>query len=67
MAMASSLFCFLRGTGFGITSGAFLRFFVAIALPLKIQQLGFVHEPIDEGDDAASVGEDFGPFCERLV
>jgi len=26
-----------------------------------------MHESIDEGDDAAGIGEDFGPFSERLI
>ena len=26
-----------------------------------------MHEPIDEGDDAAGIREDVGPFAERLI
>jgi hypothetical protein len=26
-----------------------------------------VHEPIDQGDDAAGIREDFGPFSEGFV
>jgi hypothetical protein len=26
-----------------------------------------MHEPIDEGDDAAGIREDLGPFSERLI
>jgi hypothetical protein len=60
-------FGFFAGTGFRIASGTLLRLFEAIAFSLEIQQFGFVHEPIDEGDDAAGIREDFGPFAERLV
>jgi hypothetical protein len=33
----------------------------------ELQELRFVHEPINEGDDAAGVREDFGPFAKRLI
>jgi hypothetical protein len=58
---------FFTGTGFRVTSRAFLGFFEAIALSLELQQLGFVHEPIDEGYDAGGVREDLGPFAERFI
>ncbi len=39
---------------------------MAVALfALEFQELRFVHEPINEGDDAAGVREDVGPFAER--
>src|SRR6266404_3560866 len=63
----SSFRRFFTGTGFRIASGAFLGFFEAIAFPLEIQQFGFMHESIDESDDAAGIREDLGPFAERLV
>jgi hypothetical protein len=52
--MSSRFFGIFTGTGFRIASGAFLGFFEAIAFALEIQQFGFVHEPIDEGDEGLS-------------
>jgi hypothetical protein len=65
--MSSGFFEFFTGTGFRIASGAFLGFFEAIAFALEIQEFGFMHEPIDEGDDATGIREDLGPFAEGLV
>jgi len=60
--MPSGPFGFFAGRGIRIASITFLRFFVAIALALEIQELRFVHKPLDEGDDAAGIREDFGLF-----
>src|SRR6185437_6625652 len=54
-----------RGTGFlagGACCGAFgsalLRFLEAIALPVDCEDLGAVHQAVDEGDHAGGIGED---------
>ena len=65
-AVSSGFLRFFAGTGFRVTSRALLGFFEAIALALELQQLRFVHEPIDEGDDTGGVREDLGPFAKRI-
>jgi hypothetical protein len=64
---ASRFLGLFAGAGFGISGGAFLRLFVAIAFALQIQEFRLVHEPIDEGHDAAGIREDLGPFAEGFV
>ena len=47
--------------------GAFLSFFEAIAVAVDGEDLGAMHQPIDEGDDAGGVGEDLVPFAKAFV
>jgi len=54
-------------TGFGVAGGALLRLLEPIAFPGKREDLGLVHEPIDQGDDTAGVGEDLIPFAEGFI
>ncbi len=51
----------------GLGFSAFLGFLEAIAVGLNLDDLSAMGEPVDEGDGAGGVGEDLGPFAERLV
>ena len=53
--------------GFGFALGALLRLLEAVAFALQRDDLGAVHEPVDEGDHAGGVGEDLVPFAEDFV
>jgi hypothetical protein len=44
-----------------------LGFLEAIAVGLDLDDLGAMDEPVDEGDDAGGVREDFAPLREGLV
>ena len=48
-------------------AGALLGFLESKALALDGEQLGAVHEPVDEGDHTGGVGEDVVPFTEDFV
>ena len=66
--MESCVARFLAGVHLGGTvCGALLGFLEAIAVAGEGEDLGAVHEPIDERDDAGGVGEDLIPFAERLL
>jgi hypothetical protein len=61
----SSFLRFFLCTGFGVASCSLLRLFETITF--ACEDLGLVHEPINEGDDASGVREDLIPFAEGLV
>jgi hypothetical protein len=44
-----------------------LSFFEAVAVAVDGEDLGAMHQPIHEGDDAGGVGEDLIPFAKGLV
>lgn len=46
---------------FGV--GALLGFLEPVAFALDLDDLGPMHESIDEGDGASSVGKDVAPFA----
>jgi hypothetical protein len=58
-------FCFFAL--FGAHFGAFLSFFIAVGVPVQIDNFGVVDEAIDERDNARRVREDVIPLGERLV
>jgi hypothetical protein len=45
----------------------FFGLFESVRFALDGNNFGAVHEPIDEGNDAAGVREHFLPLCERLI
>ena len=47
--------------------GAFSGLFEAERFALDVDDFGMVDEPVDEGDDAGRIGEDFVPFGEGSV
>jgi hypothetical protein len=44
-----------------------LSLFEAVAVAVDREDFGAMHQTIDEGDDAGSVGEDLVPFAEGFV
>jgi len=58
---------FSRGAQRGFGRGLLLSFFEAIAVAVDGEDLGAMHQAIDEGDDAGGVWEDLVPFTKALV
>ena len=65
--MTSARFARGRGAGLGLARGAFLGFLEAVTLPFQGDDLGPMHEAVDEGDDAGGVGEDLCPFSKHFI
>jgi hypothetical protein len=64
-AWCSSALCARAGVGFAL--GALLRLLEAVGFTLQRDDLGSVHEPVDEGDHTGGVGEDLVPFADDFV
>jgi len=50
-----------------LPASSFLRFLSAVGVALDLEDLGGVHEPVDECGGAARVGEHFVPLAEGAV
>ena len=60
--------CRFRGAPLsGVAFGAFLGLFEAVRLALNSDDLGAMHEAIDERNDAPGIGEHLRPGGERLI
>lgn len=62
------LFCLAAGRLLaGPTSRPFIGFFEAEGVPFQVHNLRPVNQAVDEGHDAAGIGEHLLPVCERFV
>jgi hypothetical protein len=65
--LAQSRACSLPAARDLLLSGALFGFLESVAVALDLDDLGAMHEAVDERDRARGVREDFGPLGERLV